>query len=198
MIYTYKYIIVFWLLFGLSSCAILPNYKKGFNVYENPIKNNYNENRILTNGVYGCNLSKNGVVFYFYTNGIVKVIGWTSNFFQNADSVLNYYSSDWRYYYEEDWGQYSINYDTLTIQVFNRNNQEFFKRQVIEDKCLIINDSSFVLFSSINCLYNMQFVKEPVIYKFYPTELKPDSTIAWFNDKKWFKENLHESRRCNK
>ena len=87
MNHTIKYLIVLWFLISLSSCMIFPNHKKGFNVYKNPINNN-NEVRIFTNGVYGCDTPTHGVVFYFYENGIVKVIGWTKIFFQNADSVL--------------------------------------------------------------------------------------------------------------
>ena len=42
--------------------------------------------------------------------------------------------------------------------------------------------------------------KHPVLYapcvlNFYKTNAKPDSTIAWFINKKWYKNELNESRK---
>lgn len=107
---------------------------------------------------------------------------------------INFYEP---YNLKEQWGCYAIQSDTIIIQVFNRNNMEFFKRQVNEFWGVIISDTSFLLLSGYNYLdkYQFQFLVEPVTYQFYPTQLKPDSTKAWFNNKRWYKNNLHESQK---
>lgn len=33
----------------------------------------------------------------------------------------------------------------------------------------------------------------PLCFKFYKTDAKPDSTIAWFINKNWYKNELNES-----
>ena len=92
----------------------------------------------------------------------------------------------------------TIQGDTIIIQVFNRHSQKFFKRWVHEFIGIIQNDTSFLLLSWYSYLTKNQFIEEPVPYSFYQTNIKPDSTKAWFNKKKWFKENLHESRKGKK
>ena len=135
-----KLAVIFIFIFSLNSCLIFPNSKKGFNVYKDPIKNKCIEGKVLTTGVYAPTSSAKGVLFYFYNDGKVKVIGWTSDFFDDAENILHEFNLDHQFNSKENWGHYSIDCDTLTIQGFNRNNMEFFKRQVIEDKCLIISD----------------------------------------------------------
>jgi hypothetical protein len=43
--------------------------------------------------------------------------------------------------------------------------------------------------------FEREFVTEPNTFRLYETEHKPDSTLAWFSKKRWYKKNLHESRR---
>ncbi len=97
---------------------------------------------------------------------------------------------------KEWWGDYVIANNTITIQDFNRTNQELYKRKVFVAQGKAINDSTI----DVNLDYcpkgNLVFMKGgSTILRFYPLSPKPDSTKAWFNNKKWYKTNLHSSRR---
>lgn len=176
------------------SCFVLPNSKKGFDVYKKEITQEANVFKINTNGVY---LPVNQIVvpFFFFENGSVEWYGWADDFRlkPTIDSDFNKFH---RIYSSRNfWGHFRIHNDTIIIQAFSRNNQEFFKRYVVEFKGVIKSDTSFVLLSGYNYHDKRQFIDKPITYQFYPTALKPDSTKAWFNNKRWFKKGLHESRK---
>jgi len=192
-----KYITLLGLIFGLFSCVVLPNLKKDFNTYRLPVVQDEKEIPIKIDGVYAPKKEK-GIPFFFFENGSIQWGAWVNNFWQNPIKGME----DIRFYEvyssKEDWGHYTIQFDTILIQVFNRNNQEIFKRWVFEFRGVIQNDTSFLLLSWYSYWGKDQLLDEPVQYSFYKTKIKPDSSKAWFNKKKWFKKNLHESRKSKK
>jgi len=194
-----KKIIYFFVLLGLIislfSCVILPNLKKDFYTYKLPIIQYGNEIPIKINGVYVQKSTHFNDAFYFYSNGSVKSSSFLSDFWQNPGDKVKEIQNFYIYNSKEHWGHYLIQEDTLIIQLFSRNNQEFFKRQVIEYKGVIQSDTSFVIISGYHYLDKHQFINQPITYLFYPTNIKPDSTKAWFNNKKWYKKNLNECRK---
>ena len=69
------------------------------------------------------------------------------------------------------------------------------------------NDST-LLITDRNCgrwfhCYQCEYIKKQnpqnylpkVKYKFFPINIKPDSSQAWFLKKRWYKKGLHESRK---
>jgi hypothetical protein len=186
----------------LSSCiptALLPNCRKGFDAYSLPITDANSTSSLKTNGLY---ISDNGkAAFYLYKNGKVKILGpsfslvdkkfWVgpNKVIRERENMLYANSKEW-------WGDYVIAYNTITIQWFNRTNQELYKREVFVAQGKVINDSTI----DINLDYcpkgNLVFMKGgSCILRFYSLSPKPDSTKAWFNNKKWYKTKLHSSRR---
>jgi len=99
------------------------------------------------------------------------------------------------YFKREIWGHYQIIYDTIIIQSFGLANDQLCRRSVYETRGIILNDSTIKVFSDYSYWHNYELIKEPNIFRLYKTKHKPDSSIAWFNKKRWYKKNLHESRR---
>ncbi len=174
-----KYLIIIAISVLFVSCLI--NKKKGFSVYTKPISPN--AFTLKTNGVY-LSKSHKGGVFFFYKNGIVYNEGFSK-----------YFSLTKPLYVDKDrWGHYMLKGDTIIIQTFGRNDQSIYKRWVIERKGIIINDTSFEIHSWFSH-YGKTYMKQKELYKLYKYKNKPDSTKAWFVNKNWYLENLHESRK---
>lgn len=185
-----------------SSCipaVLLPNCRKGFDAYTLPITDAKSTSSLKTNGLY---ISDNGkAAFYLYKNGKVKILVpsfnstdkkyWVSPNYviSERENMLYAYSKEW-------WGDYVIANNTITIQWFNRHYQEICKRRTFVAQGKIINDSTI----DINLDYRVKVKRiymegGSCILRFYPLSPKPDSTKAWFNNKKWYKTKLHTSRR---
>ncbi|MDD3744445.1 MAG: hypothetical protein PHX54_12535 [Lentimicrobiaceae bacterium] len=96
---------------------------------------------------------------------------------------------------KEGAGHYKQVSDTIIIQTFGISNDQLCRRSVYETKGVILNDSTIVVFSDYSYWFDSELIKQPNIYRLYKTNLKPDSTLAWFNKKRWYKNNLHESRK---
>ena len=113
-----------------SSCIpafLLPNCRKGFDAYTQPITDGNSTSSLKTNGLY---ISDNGkAAFYLYKNGKVKIHKqhfspidkkfWEKidNVVSNRQSILYANSKEW-------WGDYVIANNTITIQRLNRHYQE--------------------------------------------------------------------------
>ena len=190
-----KSIILIIVLFSFNSCGILMTQKRHFNTYKSPVLQEGDKLPFKTNGVYVEKNSHFNEVFYFYTNGLVKNSGLHSDFWDNPKEIAKKVEDIYIFSSKEFWGDYTIKDDTIYIQIFNHNTQFLYKRWIFEWKGVIKNDTTIEMFSEYSYFGKDQFIHKPVIYGFYPTEIKPDSTKAWFNNKKWFKENLHESRK---
>ena len=188
------YIIIFGIISGLSSC-IFGNRKRDFKIYKLPILIKNNNIPIKVNGVYIPEKGY-GHPFFFFKDGSIVWKGWASDFRQNRIRDMKDTQFHKIYSSKEYWGHYSISYDTIFIQAFNRNSEYLYKRWIFEFIAVIQNDTSFLLLSEFSYQGKYQFIDQPIQYHFYHTDIKPDSTKAWFNNKKWFKENLHESRKA--
>jgi hypothetical protein len=166
-----------------------------------------NKPSIKTSGVYlGVD---NGNAIYFYNNGLVKVYkdpAYKESYWVNPEIVsksINDFFVTYSGYTGEWWGNYEIVNDSIYIQKFRRIFQNNIKRYIIESVGTIENDSIIQIHYDIShwpikyqTEHKLKTVFNPIeTYRFYPTNLKPDSTTAWFLNKKWYIENLHPSRR---
>lgn len=181
----------------LTSCSSPFNCKKRFQIFKEPIITGAADFKIQLNGIY---VSKNGAgSMVFYADGSYKTI--YSNdpdgqlFWKNPDSVFKTLSQSWNYKSKETWGHYLIKNDSITIQSFGRANDQLCKRSVYEKVGEVINDSTISIYSNYSYWFKSELLDEPNIFGFYPTNHKPDSTKAWFNNRRWFIRNLNESRR---
>ena len=114
---------------------------------------------------------------------------------------INFYSNGLCFYYQLYWGFFQINQDSLIVQYFHIDQQNFYKRNVIELYGNIINDTTISIYKekcdwceNVYYGYNNKteiVYDEPRIYIF-KEQVKPDSTQAWFINKKWYKNGVEE------
>jgi hypothetical protein len=192
-----KYNFVFLILFcfSLFSCVSLGTLKKDFYTFKEPLLIYDTAFPIRINGVYLPKNELNGYPFFFFKDGSITWYTWGIDFRQNCYDALEKSPFLESSISKEYWGHYTIKNDTIVIQVFNRVGDFIYKRWIFEFTGLIQNDSSFILVSEYSYFTKDQFIEKPIPYYYCPTKIKPDSTKAWFNDKQWFRENLHESRK---
>jgi len=192
------FIIFICTVIGLSSSCVSPiNCRKPFNLYKKPIIKSIVNNQAIYNGIF---VSLNGEgALYLYENGLSKTI--SSSVYRNQMFWLNpkvevvKLLEDDDYFKKEVWGHYQIFKDTIIIQTFGLANNQLCRRSIYETEGVILNDSTIKVFSDYSYWFDTEFIEEPNIYRLYKTEHKPDSTLAWFNKKRWYKKHLHESRR---
>jgi hypothetical protein len=161
-----------------------------------PIINGKANSQIQLNGIYVSLNSRGSMIFY--SDGSCKNNAADPEgdvFWDNPDSVFKCYYEDWDFLLKEVWGHYSIHKDSIKIQSFGHANDQLCKRSVYETVGEILNDSTLVIYSDYSYWFKSELLEEPNIYGFYPTTIKPDSTKAWFNNRRWFNKYLHESRK---
>lgn len=184
----------------VASCNSPINCTKYFTIYKKPVVNNNEGKSLRTDGIY---ISKNGLAsFFLYDNGKVKIHRpffdtMPVSLWRNPQKILDKMQEDWEFKRKENWGDYTIQGNEIILQNFNLNNQEACKRSVFEEKGRILNDSTIEIYSDYSYWWKD---KQPILYipcvlNFYKTETKPDSTIAWFINKSWYKNGLNESRK---
>ena len=166
-----------------------------FTVYSDPLIKPKGKVPIKTNGMY-LSQGKAEFPFILYMDGYVKRLAvWLDSSEHNiAHEFLKKKMSLPISAAEEHWGQYKVVGDTIIVQSFNKHSEYFYKRWVFEDSLKILNDTTLKLFST-HSHWGKYPNTSPVIFRFYPTESKPDSTKSWFREKNWFKKGLHESRK---
>jgi len=137
--------------------------------------------------------------FALYKDGKVKFVDSYlpigNEFWLNPDKMISIVENQINIIGKEGTGHYKRVSDTIIIQTFGISNDQLCRRSVYETKGIIVNDSTIKVFSDYSYWFNSELIKEPNIYRLYKTDHKPDSTLAWFNKKRWYKKNLHESRR---
>ena len=194
------FISIFLLFLGCNSI-------KYFNIFRQQIVNGEVKSPIKTDGIYyGTN--SNGA-FYLFHSGLKKApnsLPKNGEFWSNPKLYLDtmeYYSKKLWGWDSELWGHYKIINDSIYIQTFIRLFQANFKRYIVESVGTITNDSTFQIHYDVS-YWPLKYQKEhklktvfypPETFKFYPTIIKPDSTQAWFFNKKWYKEGLHPNRK---
>ncbi len=94
---------------------------------------------------------------------------------------------------------YNISKDTLYLQFFIKDNQAFYKRHVIENKFKILNDTTLLRYQII---INKEFPTNPIkiipkndtLVYYHKSDIDFNINEQWYFNKKWYRENLHESR----
>ena len=192
----FRFVII--LVFLVScSCTFIFNDKSNFTLFKEPVIKNFDGTPLKTNGIY---ISEEGrAAFFLYNNGQVKILypffnHKTKEFWLNPSEVTRNMNVNWDFDSKEWWGNFSIDSNEIILRYFNRNNL-FRERYLFENKGEILNDSTIVIYSDY--IYNTgdSFLNTKCLLKFYPTSIKPDSTNIWFVNKKWYRKNLHESRK---
>lgn len=112
-----------------------------------------------------------------------------------------WYGYNWTYKngIGNSWGHYQILSDSIYIQYFYFDNQNFYKRDVMELFGNIVNDSTIQVYKK-RCTWcknvyigydnNTEIIFPQPIQFHYKKGIKPDSSKAWFNNKKWYKQGL--------
>ena len=178
----------------LTSCLF--NLTKDFYVYKLPVVEQEKEIPLKLDGVYLCN-QKHGSVFYLFADGSCKWAGWGAYCcpLTGEPVPIENIEQGWPFSSRQaHWGHYAIIGDSIIIQDFTKNNQEIVNHWIIEFKGKILNDTTFELYTWYSYWGKDSLEFGTQIYNYYPTEIKPDSSDIWFNNKKWFKKGLHESR----
>jgi hypothetical protein len=186
------------LLLLLTSCGTFwPECRDAFTIYRGPVYRQP-EARINTQGIY---VEDSGTqVLYFFQNGLAQstfsptVRG--HEFRLDPLRHLKSYFNDYGFKcYKEDWGHFTVVGDSIVIQIFSRNLINYCIRTVLEYRGKILNDSAVLISSMYSYVDAATLDSSRSIFRFYLTNLKPDSSCAWFNDKKWYRRNLHPSRK---
>jgi hypothetical protein len=177
----------------VSSCGLFLVRKKDFELFREPIPELI-ENKVRFDGVY---ISENDwMMLYLYSNGTCKYMGYDSCFVQTPSHQELKSQTLIKEKDKERWGEYMIINDTLIVQSFNRHYFEKYKRWSSEKMFLIGNRDSILLVEwSSN--YPEKNYKERFQMKFIfqQTALKPDSSKAWYLDRKWYTDGVHASRK---
>ena len=176
-----------------TSCTLFLARKQGFTVYKKPIiTQEASKIPIQYDGFYFADNYPDGIIFY--KNGLCK---WITEDSSEVESNLRSAPEKGfagRLGSKEWWGCYKIAGDTILVQDFNNHNTDFYKRWVGEKWFLVENNTKIRMFR-----YKIDYQKydsqENRIYSFIPTSIKPDSSRAWFLNKKWYQKNLDESRK---
>jgi len=113
----------------------------------------------------------------------------------NEHHNLVFYKNGLCNYHELYWGVYKVENESMHIQFFYIDQQNFYRKNVIDLFGKIINDTtvSIKLKKCIWCknVYHgyddkTEITFEPERQYFFKNQSKPDSTQAWFLNKKWF------------
>ncbi len=195
-----KFPIIFVLIIALFvSCIPRPNCRKAFNLFKRPVVVKGGINVLKTDGIY---ISETGnAAFFIYKNGKIKgylggVESYPQEHMQSSETVLQNMESDRDYSSKEFWGDYEIKNNEIRIQTFTVSNEYFYKRFIYEEIGRIVNESTFEIYACYPVIGKDTVLRGGVCrMKFYPTTVKPDSTKAWFNNRKWYTNNLHKTRR---
>ncbi len=150
------------------------------------------------NGLY---ISDNGkAAFFLYKNGKIKIHSplfslYEKKFWVTPDKVIQEMQDALYFNSKEWWGDYVVMNNEIKFQWFNRHNQEICKRWVFGGRGKIVNDSTIEIYLDYSTRGDDESPNVQCLLHFYPVAIKPDSTKAWFNNKKWYKTKLHESRK---
>ncbi len=190
-------VVIVIILIQLYSCKYIYNDTRNFYLFKMPITLSHNSIPLKTNGIYISD--EGGAALFLYENGLVKILRPFFNhkakeIWLDPSYVISNMSFDWHFYSKEWWGDFLIDKNEIILQDFNRNNI-LKNRYLFEQRGRILNDTTIVIFSDY--VYNTgdSLLKSECLLKFYPTSIKPDSTNIWFVNKKWYRKNLHESRK---
>jgi hypothetical protein len=190
--------------FLLNSCNMIS--QKHFNAYKKePFDLNSAQLRI--DGIYFMKPCRDYVdhepphFFFFFSDGSLAESTGSGisivpdvHFWDNPDKYLKGLHLKFGYK-----GHYFVRGKEIFMQFFDINPGAFFAVNALELRGTIVNDSSIVLTKGYCewCLgtylnYNKDGTVEfdQVEYRFYKTNIRPDSLDMWFKKKKWYKRNV--------
>jgi len=175
------------------------------------IKSNYSLRMDGIYAPYGRETNHPAGHMFFYRDGTchvpISVTTFDSTFWSHPEKALAYHKN-WNtnlHVAKEWWGHYKVRNDSIYIQAFNLFYQSSVKRDLVELRGTIRNET--IVITEARCSwcnsmplsgYNEQGVKyfiPNLEYRFYPTSFKPDSSLAWFKKKGWYKKGLQEGRK---
>lgn len=176
---------IFMFLYTLASCHyLMPSCTEGFELYKGPIMTPSKSKLKIIGGAYKA---ENGSFEIFFLNGKSKNGGIIQ---KNGKLDFTAFSS------KENWHEYSIKGDTIIFQGFNHHTSELCRRWVFETKGLITSDTSYSIISTYDYRNNSKEIYNPPIsITFFPIQIRPDSTLAWYQNKSWYTKNVHPSRK---
>ncbi|GIL21544.1 MAG: hypothetical protein BroJett042_00570 [Bacteroidota bacterium] len=98
-------------------------------------------------------------------------------------------------------GHFTLKGDSIFIQYFITQYQQFILRNSIDVFGVITKDSNIVLIRKECSWCNKKYYQgggsdinkkydPPIAYRFYETSTKPDSSRIWFKRKRWYKKNV--------
>ena len=179
-------IFILFSFFSFTSCHyLMPSCTDGFEIYKNPIIINPKFNLKLNNGYY-TNANNFNSGRYIFSNGKSKSAGLGTT----TDNILTDFNN------KENWADFIIINDTIIFQGFNHHNQERCRRWVLETKALITSDTTILLLSKFNYRFNtIEIFDPPILLTFFSSTIRPDSTVAWYQNKTWYKKHVHPSRK---
>ena len=155
---------------NLQGCISYDNailYKNGYN----PGKNN----ELKFNGFYQTKNKTDLFPIFFYNDGSVIFLGYSKDTIELKEHILSNPKGLWGY-----WGNYKISRDTITIETFPSNVQEFRQERYLRKG--IIKNGSITFYQEINRNHNVNEVNETIEFRDFKT--KPDSTANWIRTKK--------------
>jgi hypothetical protein len=191
--------LVLLLAFIANGCLIPITARKHFMVYKEPVFQGNRKYQPRVDGIYFS--TNSNLAYVFYSNGLIKSLShntthtvfWTNPKLASFDIYKRALSNK----PNELWGEYSIHNNKIWYDYFTFNKQEFFVRQIIHAEDFMLSDTAFVINSEIATFENYELVSKPIYFRFYKTNLKPDSTYAWYLNRRWYKQEVHESRKRN-
>ncbi len=139
---------------------------------------------------------------FFYSNGNVKQIrprfdSFPQTYMTPPATVLAGLTTNMFFRSKEGWGDYTIRNDTIVLQIFGWHNDEMPTRRVYESWGLVINDSTIEIHIDRCVRTDDTIFNGTCRLHYYPTTIKPDSNLVWFNKKRWYRDHLHNSRKTN-
>lgn len=178
---------LFFSLIMLNSCHyLMPSCINGFDIYKMPIEQNPKFALRVNNGYYSSDNNISIFGRFFFANGKTK----SGIFNVDSERILS------EFLIKENWEEYMIIDDTLFFQGFNYHTSELCKRWVIETKGLITSDTTYLILSTYDYRFKRTEIHDPpILMTFVPDTIRPDSTVAWYLNKSWYKNQVHNSRK---
>lgn len=153
------------------------------------------------NGIYYRCEGDYAYVLIFYADGTIflnSAWGTSSDKFCNekrpfTDDEINKLNRKGRAY----WGMYIVRDDTIYYQnkfsiVWDGNYLYQYKGLITDTGITILKEKC------LSCTYGSYAYDEmdarKCTFKFYPTIIKPDSSLAWFKKKSWYKKCMNTKR----
>ncbi|VAV85956.1 hypothetical protein MNBD_BACTEROID02-1112 [hydrothermal vent metagenome] len=190
------------------SCGIGPKNLNGFSVYKYPIKDK-NINFIKLQGAYikTGEVSKGATIrdaIKFNKDGHCFITIVDKGFWENK-----HFWKDYDLYFPSDPIEYSYNFDSeykivndiITIQYFVSRGDAFYSKYIIEEKYKTLNDSTLYRYEwttykgdLFDKEKDINYVSDTLIF-FHESSVNFKTKRKWYENKKWYIENLHNSRK---